>query len=256
MKTFTTICMLCISIWVYAQVGFNGVFGSENAYKSLSATALFQKNISQSFISLSLTNPYFLSNFSIADFGISKRLHKPSANIGAGLFYSSLEQLNLFKAYLAVSKDLKAINIGGRLIYGNLKQHATESNYPISEFNLWSTYQKGHLNLAFLYSSKINAIHSSQPFQLTIACMYTISDHALYYVDLVHNMQAGVNLITGFDLQIHPNWTIGGGISLNSFQAFISFCYTFRQQTKWRANLYYLNQVGSSYSIDGQHTFK
>lgn len=248
--------MLCISMWVYAQVGFNGVFESENAYKSLSATALFQKNISHSFVSLSLTNPYFLSNFSIADFGISKRLHKPGANIGAGIFYSTLEQLSLFKAYLAVSKDLKAIKIGGRLKYGYLKQQPNESRYPISEFNLLSSYQKGQLNLAFLFCSNNHTIYPSHPFQLTIACMYTMSDHATYYFDLVHNMQAGVNLITGFDLKIHESWTIGGGISLHSFQAFISICYTFRQQTKWRTNLYYLNQVGSSYSIDGQHIFK
>lgn len=256
MKTTTTICMLCISIWVNAQAGFNGVFETENAYQSLSATALFQKNITHNIVSFRLTNPYFLPNFSIADFGFSKRLHKPNANIGAGLLYSSLEQLKIIKAYLAVNKDLKAIKIGGQFKFGYLKQHPTESHSPISEFNLWSSYQKGHLNLAFLYSSKIKAINPSHPLQLTIACMYMISDHAKYYFDLVHNMQAGVNLITGFDLQIHPNWTIGGGISLNSFQAFISFCYTFRQQTKWRANLYYLNQVGSSYSIDGQHTFK
>lgn len=248
--------MLCISMWTYAQVGFNGVSGTENAYKSLSATALFQKNISHSFVSLSLTNPYFLPNFSIADFGISKRLHNPAANIGAGLFYSSIEQLNLFKAYLAVSKDLKAIKIGGRVNYGYLKQQPNESTYPITEFHGWSSYQKGQLNLAFLFYSNKYSIFPRQPVQLTIACMYTMSDHATYYFDLVHNMQAGVNLITGFDLKIHPNWTIGGGISLHSFQAFISICYTFRQQTKWRTNLYYLNQVGSSYSIDGQHIFK
>lgn len=248
--------MLCISMWTCAQVGFNGVFGTENVYKSLSATALFQKNISHSCISLSLTNPYFLPNFSIADFEISKRLNKPNANIGGGLFYSSLEHLNLFKAYLAVSKDLKAIKIGGRLKYGYIKQQPNESAYPITEFNWWSSYQKGQLNLAFLFSSNNHSIYPSHPFQLTIACMYKMSDHATYYFDLVHNMQAGVNLITGFDLVIHPNWTIGGGISLHSFQAFISICYTFRQQTKWRTNLYYLNQVGSSYSIDGQHIFK